>query len=296
MKILITGAAGFIGRRLVDRLQMEHEVTALARNATNSSSTREVRWIGQDLTQPLNMSSMPTRVDVVIHLAQSRFYKDFPGKAEDIFKVNVEAAFRLLEYSRKAGARRFIFASTGGVYGHGHEGFSETDPVRPSNFYLSSKYITELLLANYQTFFDTLIFRLFFVYGTGQSPSMLIPRLIRSVIMGTPITLQGPDGILINPIYISDVIDALCRSLELEGNHLINLAGPQVLSLREISNVIGDKIGRAPLFTLTRESEPYHLMGDITKMKELLGPPQVTFSEGIAVVCSEMEQAAAKTD
>src|ERR1043165_2481554 len=296
MKVLITGATGFIGSHLVRKLSDKHEIFALSKTPPVAQRSHQTIWIEQGLNNPLEYSFLPEKVDVVIHLAQSRYYKDFPDQAGDIFAVNVDGTFKLLEYARHVGAKRFIFASTGGIYGYSYEKFVETDPVSPINFYLSSKYIAEQLAKNYQQFFDTVVFRLFFAYGAGQKPAMLIPRLIHSVISGTPITLQGSEGILINPIYISDVVEAISRALELQGNHLINLGGPQVLSLREISNIIGTQLGRLPLFTITGNQEPRHLIGDIAKMKELLGSPLVAFSEGIGEVCREIEQATTKSN
>ncbi|MDQ3919115.1 MAG: NAD(P)-dependent oxidoreductase [Acidobacteriota bacterium] len=296
MRILITGATGFIGGHLIRRLGGEHEVFALAKRPPTGRAAGRAVWIEQNLNDPLDYSRLPAAVDTVVHLAQSEFYKEFPGRAGDIFGVNVRGTFNLLEYARGVGARQFVFTSTGGVYGASYEKFVETDPVIPINFYLSSKYIAELLVGNYQQFFDTIVFRVFFAYGAGQKNAMLIPRLIRSVLSDTPITLQGSEGIHINPIHVSDAVAAIGRALELEGSHLINLAGPQVLSLREIGNVIGGRLGRAPRFTASDEPEPYHLVGDITKLKELLGGPLVEFSDGVAEVCSEAERGPAGPD
>jgi UDP-glucose 4-epimerase len=294
MRVLIAGATGFIGNHLVRKLRDKHELFALSQSLSPEQSDDRIIWIEQNLNNPLDYSRLPSAVDAVIHLAQSKFYKEFPEHAKDIFGINVNGTFNLLEYARKAGVKQFIFASTGGVYGYSYEKFVETDPVDPINFYLSSKYIAELLVGNYQQFFDTIVFRLFFVYGAGQKPIMLIPRLIRSVLSGTPITLQDSEGILINPIYVSDVVNAIDRALELKGTHLINLGGPQVLSLREIGSIIGIQLGCEPMFTINSDSEACHLIGDITKMKELLGVPAVAFSEGVREVCCEIAQAVAK--
>jgi UDP-glucose 4-epimerase len=296
MRVLITGATGFIGSHLVPKLGDKHEIFALSKKPPMEQRSHQPTWIEQSLDDPLEYSRLPEKIDVVIHLAQSKFYKEFPEQAGDIFGVNVKGTFNLLEYARRVGAKQFIFASTGGIYGYSYEKFVETDPVSPINFYLSSKYIAEQLAKNYQQFFDTVVFRLFFAYGAGQKPSMLIPRLIHSILSGMPITLQGNEGIHINPIYVGDVVDAMSRALELKGNHLINLGGPQVLSLRRISNIIGAELGRSPRFTITSSLEPHHLIGDIAKMKELLGEPLIAFSEGVGEVCREAEQANAKPD
>lgn len=289
MKILVTGATGFIGNHLVHKLQADHEVFAITRSRPPRDKSDKLIWIEQNLGQPLDYSRLPQSVDVVIHLAQSKFYKDFPEQAKDIFSVNVNSTFNLLEYARRVGAERFIFASTGGIYGYSYEKFVETDPVSPLNFYLSSKYIAELLIANYQQFFHTTVFRLFFVYGIGQPQTMLIPRLVHSVLLGKPVMLQGHEGIQINPVHVADVVSAFQTALELTGNNLINLGGPQVLSLRQICQMIGEQLKREPLFEIRGEPEPGHLIGDVTKARALVGGPQVSFFEGIIEVCSAVE-------
>jgi UDP-glucose 4-epimerase len=287
MKILITGAAGFIGTHLVNRLHDQHEIFALSRSRPSNGMSSKARWIVHDLADPLDYSGLPAQVDVIVHLAQSRFYHDFPEQAGDIFAINVNSTYRLLEYARRVNALRFIFSSTGGVYGNSDKKFVETDPVKPLNFYLSSKYMAELMIANYQQFFDTTVFRLFFVYGAGQAETMLIPRLVNSVISDRPVILQRHDGIQINPVHVSDVVNAFERTLSLEGHHLMNLGGPQVLSLREIGKLIGAELDREPLFEVRDDLEPGHLIGDVTKVRGLLGEPQVSFQDGVVEVCHE---------
>jgi nucleoside-diphosphate-sugar epimerase len=288
MKILITGGTGFIGRHLVRKLRKEHELFALARAAAPPDSN--ARWIEHDLTAALDYSRLPKQVDAIIHLAQSEFYKDFPARADDVYRLNVGATFELLEYARRAGAKHFVLASTGGVYGYGCRPFVETDPVQLAGFYFTSKHIAELLVRDYQPFFDTVVARLFFVYGVGQKPHMFIPRLIRNVMRGEAITLDGPEGIRTNPTHIVDAVDGLAATLNLSGHHVINIAGPQALSLREIGQAIAAEVGREPLFTVREEQAPGNLIGDVTKARALLGVPRVRFSEGIAEVCRELTQ------
>lgn len=287
MRILLTGATGFIGGHLAQRLQEQHEVFALVRNEPADTQLSKVHWIEQQLAGPLDYERLPRPLDAILHLAQSKFYKQFPEQAKDIFAVNTESTLQLLEYGREVEIKRFIYASSGGVYGFREEEFVETDPVNPLNFYLSSKYCAELLIANYHQFFRTIALRLFFVYGEGQNSSMLIPRLINSVRTGKPLALQGNDGLRINPTYVGDVVNAFERALTLEGNHLINVAGPQTLSLREIGHAIGKQIGCEPVFNVHPEEEPAHLIADLTKMRDLLGSPRVTLNEGLEKVCGQ---------
>ena len=115
MRVLVTGANGFVGRRLLETHSGGHELVALAR--TRGPELPGVEWIEHDLVEPLADARLPDRIDAVIHLAQSRRYREFPEGARDVFEVNTRSTFELLEYARRAGARSFVFASTGGVYG-----------------------------------------------------------------------------------------------------------------------------------------------------------------------------------
>ena len=96
-----------------------------------------------DLSRPWEFSKLPPFIDVVIHLAQSNHFKDFPSYASDIFNVNVSSSVYLLEYARSANAKLFVYTSTGGVYGHSNKPFYEyqaTQLTLPNNFYFRSKW------------------------------------------------------------------------------------------------------------------------------------------------------------
>jgi len=281
-RILVTGAKGFIGSCLVRLMHHDHDVFGIVRQMPAQDPCPGVHWIEQDLTQPLNRSRFPNGIDAIIHLAQSRFYKQFPDGANDIFGVNIHGTFRLLEYARQAGAKCFIYASSGGVYGYSYERFAETDPVSPLNFYLSSKYSSELLIANYQTFFRTVVFRFFFVYGPGQQ-RMLIPTLIDRVISGKTIVVEGKCGLRINPTYVGDAIRVFEPALSLEKSDVFNVAGDETVTISELIGRIETVTGREAKVE-HRENEPKgNLVADNTRIKEVLGVyPQVQLIEGLS--------------
>lgn len=277
MKILLTGAAGFIGRRVLERLEPGHEIAAVVRRAPDAS--RE--WVVLDLAQPPVRAKLPERVDAVIHLAQSRRYREFPEGAEDIHAINVDSTFRMLEYARAAGAQSFVLASTGGIYGYSYEALAESSPASPLNFYLTSKHLAESLVANYQPFFRTILFRFFFVYGPGQS-RMLVPSLLEKVRKGDQITIAGRPGQRINPIYVDDAVEVFAPALGLDRSDVFNVAGDEIVSIRDLVAVIEEATGEP---AHVRHIEPEHegdLVGDNSRMKEVLGvSPRVSLLDGI---------------
>jgi UDP-glucose 4-epimerase len=277
--ILVTGASGFIGSHLLPELARRHEVVAVTRGPEPAAAPG-IRGLRADLTT-LDVATLPARVEAVVHLAQSRRYRDFPGASGDIFGVNVESTFRLLEYARGAGARSFVLASTGGIYDYSYDRLVETAPVNPINFYLSSKYSAELLTANYRDFFRTVVLRFFFVYGPGQGP-MLIPTLLRKVVAGETIAIERRPGLRINPIHVSDAVRVFEPALALDRSDVFNVAGDESLALEELVALIADVAGREPVVENAGGGLSGDLIGDNTRMKETLGvAPRVTLREGL---------------
>lgn len=285
MRIVLTGATGFIGQQLLPVLAARHEVVAIGRRppAEMAGST----WVEQDLAGPLDETTLPSEIDAVVHLAQSRHYKEFPDRAEDIFAVNLGGTFALLEYARRAGASRFVFTSTGGVYGHGSEHMEESHPVSPIDFYLRSKYAAELLVANYESLLRTVVFRLFFVYGPGQD-RMLVPTLLQRVLGGDEVRIQGDPGVRINPIHVDDAVRVFEPALALERGGTFNVAGDEAVTLTELVEQLGAAAGVEPRIVHDLESAPAgDLLGDNGRMRDALGVvPQIALRDGLATVVS----------
>ncbi len=105
MDILITGATGLIGAVAIRRLSQTHRVYALARRRPTGPEARDASWIECDLGRPWETTALPEGIDVVIHLVQSRRFREFPEGAGDMFEVNIASTMRLLAYAHQAGAR-----------------------------------------------------------------------------------------------------------------------------------------------------------------------------------------------
>lgn len=239
---------------------------------------------------PFDLSSedfdrhLPDSIEAVIHLAQSNHFKDFPDKAKDIVAVNALSTIKLLDYARRAKAKTFVYASSGAVYGTPVEVCHENTALTVDSkkgLYYASKLASEMFIESYSNYMKTVILRFFFIYGPGQRKQMLIPRLVNSVLENKPISLQGNHGMRINPIYALDAATAVTASLSIPQSAIINVAGSEVLSLRQIGETIGAHVGKSPCFDINHSATPVDLVGDITKMHSLLTKPQVFFTEGI---------------
>lgn len=284
-KCLVTGASGLVGSHLVRALCSDYEVVTLGRKPVEHlPKASAVTHLPMDFTDHWNPDEIPGPIEAIIHLSQSERFREFPETAEEVFQVNTLSTLKLLDYARKTGVKTFIFASTGGVYGNGDEPFSEETAISfqgDPGFYAGTKLCSEILVQSYAKLMNVVTLRFFFVYGPGQRSGMLIPRLVESVKTGAPITTQGKDGLKINPIYVSDAVQAIQKAITLNQNQTFNIGGPDTLCLREIGEIIGKVLNQAPNFNQDLQSTPKDLIGDITKMSTLLAPPQVRFEAGV---------------
>lgn len=278
-KILITGATGLIGSTLIPLLH-SHSIHTLGRTALSNA----IPHIPADFATDWDINRLPSDIDTIIHLTQSENFRDFPDKASEVFQVNTVSTLKLLQFGQKAGIKQFIYASSGGVYQNQGQQLTEESPLAPSGdlgFYLSTKLCSEILLESFTQYFDITTLRFFFVYGAKQRRSMLIPRLVDSVKEGKIISLQGERGIQINPIHVSDAAAAIVKTLGMQGTHKINIAGKEILTLRDICQTIGRLLQKNPVFSIEQTQKPINLIADTGKMNEHLWQAQTNFEKGI---------------
>ena len=180
--------------------------------------------------------------------------------------------------------KKFIYASSGGVYGGSKYPLKEFFDIRPDNnlgFYLSSKISAEILLKNYlNKFMSTIIIRPFFVYGLGQKKDRLFPQLISNIKNNKKITIDGKNGIKLNPIYVTDAAKALANILSVKNILTINIAGDQTLTLRELLFMIGDQLGKKPVINNNKHFKN-GLVADNKIMRKKLIIPKVDLKTGI---------------
>jgi nucleoside-diphosphate-sugar epimerase len=114
---------------------------------------------------------------------------------------------------------------------------------------------------------------------------MLIPRLIENVRKGEPIIIYGKKGVRINPIHVQDAVKAFSPPLETPVSGVFNIAGDEVVSIKELSETIGTLIKRDPVFINEKNMIPGDIIGDNSRMKAVLGViPEVSLNQGIAEV------------
>ena len=282
--IFVIGGAGFMGRHVVRHLAANDlRVVATHRPGRAPTAEPSVEWLPVDLATT-DTGNWPTRYEAVVYLAQSAQWREFPAGADDVFRVNVAAVHRAAEHARGAGAKCFIHMSTGTVYAQTREPARETDPIpvgADRSFYAASKLAAEMLLGPYSGSFGVIQLRLFMPYGTGQNERMLLPAIAGKVRDGVPVDLHGHNGLNCNPTAIGDVAEAVRRCLSLDGSHILNVAGPEVLTLRQVAETIGCAIGRTPRFQ-SNPSDPPAIVGDTSRLRTALSwQPPTRFADGV---------------
>lgn len=284
-KILVTGANGLLGRLVVDKLSQEHQVTAVVRNRP-AEQNNYVNYLVLDLSRDWDTDLLPSDTEVIIHLAQSNNYKNFPESALEVFNVNLSSTIKLLDFGKRVGINRFILASTGGLYVQRKLPLNEDSqlfaPDRMSH-YLGTKLSAEIFSSNYRPFFHVDILRIFFMYGPRQKINMLIPRIISSVKNKIPITLSGSTGIRINPIFVDDVASVIQERVHSTDSQVFNVAGADVVSLREIAETIGRNLGITPQFEFLG-SQP-DLVSNIDKCSSILNGNITPLEVGLTHTC-----------
>lgn len=291
MRILITGASGFIGRHLVERLAPIHEVYALVRQPP-ATPHPAVYYCYQTLTQPLDQRQLPTQLDAIIHQAAVIDTE----KTDDAtpFLANVVGTWRLLAYAEAVGVQTFVHASTGGIYGCSPHPLRESDPPNPMDLYSLTKAQAELAVQAACGKFHKVMLRYFFPYGIG-TPNP-IPSYVRRAVRGEPIEILASGGPLLNPLHISDAVELTVQALNLEQSATVNIAGAEVTTFAAIAEMAAARVGRQPIFQRLPDETaiPYYranLVADISRMTALFPTPlAVSLQQGIAELVAHDQQ------
>lgn len=299
MKCLVTGAAGFIGSHLCERLlQAGHAVTGVDAlipyypaevKEGNLAASLNQRWftfhrldLRRDPLEPLLDG-----VDVVFHLAA------MPGLAKswtefDLYEsCNVTATQRLLEAVRTLPRlHRFIYASTSSVYGRFGTG-DETLPARPISPYGVTKLAAENLCRAYaeERGLPLVVLRYFSVYGPRQRPDMGYHRFIRALLANEPITVYGDGQQVRSNTYVSDCVDATMSAVQALPGEVYNVGGGEAVTIWEILRKLEALTGNraAVRQEAGRAGDQRYTGADTSKLTRHLGwRPRIGLDEGLA--------------
>lgn len=273
MRILITGLSGFLGQKLLSKLPADWEVVALSRSTLAAPPV--VTQIKMDLTDADAYRSLPSQIDAVLSLAQSRAYSVFPGQTGDVYDVNVTASVRLADYAARAGAKSFTFFSTGSVYEPYTKPLRETDmELAPRSLNGVSKLAAERALSLYRDIFPVCCLRPFFPFGPHQTRS-IVPTLFERINTGTAVQLDGKDGLTFSPVYVDDLINITVRAIEDHWRGAVNVAGLQTVTVRELSEAIARALGVEPVFSQS-SSSALSLLPETDHLYSLYSPASMT--------------------
>ncbi|MFA5136554.1 MAG: NAD(P)-dependent oxidoreductase [Patescibacteria group bacterium] len=280
-KYLVIGANGLLGRYLIKLLSKRNIVYAVSRNRAGTCKPN-VHSLEMDLDKGWDEKILPADLDCVFLLAQSNHHRDAYEFSSDVFNVNLQSAFRIIDFYSKRKIRKIVVASSGGVYSLSSRPISEKAQLTPTpDIYIASKMCLENIVNAYRKHTDISILRPFFIYGPSQKSNFLIPRLVESVRSGKEIILQGKSGIRINPIYVEDAAKAFAKEAVLRGSNDINIAGMETVSIKKISEIIGQVLKKDPVFRIQGNASRKHLVADITLMRKLLVTPTISLQIGI---------------
>ncbi|MEJ8835246.1 NAD-dependent epimerase/dehydratase family protein [Ramlibacter sp. AN1133] len=283
-RLLIAGATGLVGTQLVRQARAAgHEVTRICRAETPG----DVRTVVADLRHPYDLAERLPReaFDAVLYLAQGDDHNDFPANASNAVALNIAAPVALCQWAVHAGCGRFLFASSGGIFG------SQPDPAvriteatppagRGLSFYLSTKARCEELLRHFEPHIPLVVLRYFFVYGAGQRPRFLLPRLAQRIRLGETIELAGGRGALLNPIHADDAAGLTLAAALGDAGGSINIAGVQDTSVADLAALLAACL-RVPLLARETPGAPACYLADTSRMRGTLGSPRVALEDGI---------------
>ena len=299
MKCLVTGAAGFIGSHLCQRLlDLGHTVTGIdafipyyprpvkEANLASIVSRPSFSFHECDL-RSAPLAPLLAETDGVFHLAAmpglTKSWTDF----ELYESCNVLATHRLVEAARGTGGlRRFIYASTSSVYGRTSSG-DETIPTRPISPYGVTKLAAEHLCRAYaeEHGLPLVVLRYFSVYGPRQRPDMGYHRFIHALLSDEPVTVYG-DGMQVRGnTYVDDCVEATIAAVDSAVGEIYNVGGGETATVWQILQKLEALVGRRASIRHepARPGDQRSTSADTSKLRRDLGwRPRVPLDEGLA--------------
>lgn len=218
MRVLITGVNGFIGQHLAHKLlEKGHSVSGIGRSKNCKVKRIKTYYQGSVLDLELLKTSLKD-MDIVVHLVAITSHKEIVDKKSKALATNLLGTTNVLEAFTKSKARKFLYASTGKVYGKVlFLPITENHPTNPLNILGKSKLEVEKLINSYNNNKELIIFRIFNVYGKGQNENFLIPTILKQLSDRKGEIILGDIEAKRDYVYIDDLVNAFVLAIEHEG-------------------------------------------------------------------------------
>lgn len=298
MRIVVTGAAGFLGSHLCDYLVKKgHEVigldnliTGTTRNIEHLAGNERFKFIKHDVTEYIYISG---GVDAVLHFASPASPVDYLEYPIQTLKVGALGTHKALGLAREKKAR-FLLASSSEVYGdplvhpQREEYWGNVNPIGPRGVYDESKRFAEAMTFAYHRThgIDTKIARIFNTYGPRMrsGDGRVVPNFINQALAEKPLTVYGDGSQTRSFCFVSDLIEGIYRLLISDINEPVNLGNPQEMRIIDFARIVIDLTGSKSdiVFEKLPVDDPKVRQPDISRAKELLGwEPKVSLEKGL---------------
>jgi dTDP-glucose 4,6-dehydratase len=298
LRIVVSGAAGFIGSHMCDRLLAEgHSVVALDNFLTGASANLAhlaghpgFFFVAQDITAPFTIEGT---VDCVVNMASPASPKDYLEHPIETLDVGSLGTRRMLELALEKNAR-FLMTSTSECYGDPlvhpqvETYWGNVNPVGPRSCYDESKRFAEALTMAYhrKRGVRTNIARIFNTYGPRMklNDGRVVPAFLDQALRGEPMTVFGSGSQTRSFCYVTDLVDGLYRLMLSDERYPVNLGNPHEMTILEFAEHIRRMTGAKSeiVFHALPEDDPKRRKPDIAKARAVLGwEPRVTLEEGL---------------
>lgn len=305
MKVLVTGAAGFIGSNLAEKLARRgDEVVGLdnfndyydpqkkRRNERRLNAYPNFRMIEADIRDRSRMLALfeEERFEAVAHLAALAGVRNAVKYPDMYVEVDYNGTQHLMDGARNTGVGNFVFASTSSVYGNTKQiPFVETDPCdRPLQPYAAAKRAAEILGFTYHHLFDLnfTAIRFFTVYGPNGRPDMMAYLVAESITKGTQVPLYEGGQMYRDWTFVEDITDGVVAAVDRPlGYQIFNIGRGQPVLVNDFIRILEELAGQKANFVVKPKlaADVNKTYADITKARELLGyQPKVSVEEGVA--------------